>query len=72
MSGGVIPSAKDLTMDSFVKIITDNTKCASDNEYYYEAKTGRTIGHTVYKEEYHDADGRCEEMSIYDYMESIK
>ena len=72
MSGGTYTNIKDVPLKSLLEIITNNFyRCAGSDVYYYSAKTGEVLGIAKYNPA-NWTDGHCEEMSIKEYLESIK
>ena len=72
VTDGAITSLDQLTIDDLVKLTLDYILCEGDGHiYYYEASTGRELGHTVYKPE-NWVTGSCKDNTVDGVLNSIK
>ena len=72
LTGGTYTNIKDITLDSFIIMISDMFyECAEGDVPYYRAKTGDTIATVKYEpDNWHD--GECTENSLLDLSERLK
>ena len=71
-TAGEITNLDQITLEMLAKLNLDYTLCAHDrDDYYYEASTGRELGHTVYKPE-NWVTGSCKDNTFESVLNSMK